>query len=175
MLDLLCAWRGSSMAKHSHNGRSKPGERHVRLTHFMTGTAAWLSLTPQQRAVFCEVARVYNGTNNGFLAVSVRGLAKRCSINKDTAGAALKVLEERGFIVCMTPGGFSRKTPHATEWRLTEWRCDKTHAPPTKAYQSWREPPGADLPKRKTRSPQSGHTVRKGGTVTPLRSPEIGH
>ena len=111
----------------------------------MTGTPAWHSLKPAERAVYLEVARVYNGCNNGSLALSVRDAADRCNINKDTAGRALRVLEERGFIECVTPGGFSRKTPHATEWRLTEWPCDRSHAPATKAYQAWR-PTAAESP-----------------------------
>lgn len=135
----------------------------------MTGTEAWRSLKPSARAVYLEVARVYNGSNNGTLAVSVRGLAERCNINKDTAGAALKVLEESGFIVCTTPGGFSRKTPHAAEWRLTDWRCDKTGAVPTKAFQNWRAPPDLIKPKRKTRSGTKGQAVPNEGTVTPFR------
>src|SRR5258708_16712574 len=122
------------MAKMDQRGRTKGWERHVRLTHFMTGTAAWLSLTPAQRAVYLEVARVFNGRNNGWLAVSVRGLADRCNINKDTAAKALKILAERGFIVCATPGGFSRKTRHATEWRLPEWRGAQMHKSPTEAH-----------------------------------------
>ncbi len=129
------------MAKHDVRGRSK-FERYVRLTHFMTGTPAWGSLTTQERAVYLEVARVYNGANNGSLGVSVRMLAARCNISKDTAGKALHVLEERGFIVRMTPGGFSRKTPHAAEWRLTEWPCDETPGAATKAYRNWRPPEG---------------------------------
>ena len=146
-------------------GRSKGGERHVRLTHFMTGTPAWLSLKPADRAMYCELARVYNGANNGRLALSVREGANRCNINKDTAAKSFRRLEERGLIECATPGGFSRKTPHAAEWRLTEWKCDFSGAPATKAYQSWR-PPMADC---KNRSETKGQPVRKEGTVTPFR------
>jgi hypothetical protein len=71
--------------------------------------------------MYLEVARLHNGRNNGSLALSVRDGAERCNINKDTAGRALHALEARGLIVCMTKGGFSRKTPHAAEWRLTDW------------------------------------------------------
>lgn len=155
--------------KQDKRGRTKGGERHVRLTHFMTNTEAWLSLKPAARVVYFEVARVYNGTNNGTIAASARDLAKRCNINKDTAGAALKVLEQRGFIVRTTPGGFSRKTPHAAEYRLTDWRCDKTGEVPTKAFQNWRAPPEPIKPKRKTRSGMKGQPVPNEGTVTPFR------
>lgn len=161
------------MAKHDHKGRSK-GERHVRLTHFMTGTAAWLSLKPAERAVYLEVARVYNGGNNGLLAISVRTLEERCNINKDTAGRALKVLQERGFIERVMAGGFSRKTRHAAEWRLTEWGCDKTHAPATKTYQAWRPSTAPAAAKCKTRPLQTGRPVPSNRTVTPSRSLQTG-
>ncbi len=138
------------MARHDHTGRSK-GERHVRLTYFLMGTPAWLSLTPAGRAVYLEVARLYNGSNNGLLGLSVRDAAKRCRINKDTAARALRILEARGFIECVVPGGFSRKTPHAAEWRLTEWRCDASHALPSKAYQHWRPTGGAGEPQNTVR------------------------
>jgi len=119
----------------------------------MTGTVAWLSLKPAERAVYAEVARAYNGHNNGSIGLSVRVAATRCNIHKDTAGRAFKVLEERGFIECATPGGFSRKTPHATEWRLTDWKCDKTGERATKAFQHWRPPANPPAPpRRKVRS-----------------------
>ena len=140
------------MAKHDQKGRSKGGERHVRLTHFMMKTPAWRSLKPSERALYLEVAMVYNGSNNGFLALSCRDAGSRCHINKDTAAAHFKTLEDRGLIECATPGGFSRKTPHASEWRLTEWKCDRTHQPPTKAYQTWRPAPGDVAQKCRTRS-----------------------
>lgn len=162
------------MAESNQKGRTKSGERYVRLTNFMTGTLAWLSLTPAQRAVYCELARVYNGSNNGWLGLSVRTAAARCNINKDTAAKAFRVLEERGFIERVTQGGFSRKTPHSAEWRLTEWPCDKSHAALTKAYQNWRPAVAPLKPSCKTRSQSGGHAVPKEGTVTPFRSPKSG-
>jgi hypothetical protein len=44
----------------------------------------------------------------------------------------LAELQERGFIDCMTKGAFSRKAPHASEWRLTWWSCDVTGELPSK-------------------------------------------
>ena len=141
------------------------GERHTRLTYFLTGTAAWLSLSPAERVVYLEVARRYDGRNNGWLALSVRDAADRCNINKDTAGRALKVLVERGFLELAAQGAFSYKVRHAAEYRLTEYPCDKTHAPPSKAYQQWRPPLGP----RETRSGMKGQAVRHQGTAPALR------
>lgn len=159
--------------RQNQRGRSKGGERHIRLTHFMTGTDAWLSLKPAERAVYLDVARIYNGTNNGTLARSCRDTAKACNINKDTAARAYKALVERGFLDCMTPGGFSLKTRHATEWRLTEWPCDKTRVLPSKAYQHWRPPPVVQCAESKTRSQTNAARVLNEGTVTPFRARKV--
>ena len=45
-------------------------------------------------------------------------------------------LEERGFIVAMTRGRFNTKR-HATEWRLTEFRCDVTGQPASRDFETW--------------------------------------
>jgi hypothetical protein len=107
---------------------------------YMLNSPAWLSLTPAQRAIYVEVRGRYNGYNNGSIALSTRDAAARCRINKDTASDAFAVLQERGFLECVTPGGFSRKVRHATEWRLTDVACDKTGLKPSKLFMKWRPP-----------------------------------
>jgi hypothetical protein len=123
---------------HNRKGRSTNGGAFVQLHHFMMKTEAWRSLSTQQRAVYVELAAIYNGANNGFLGLSVRRAAERCNISKNTAAICFEVLEVRGFIECVTPGGFSRKTRHSTEWRLTSCRCDKSGVLPTKAFVRWK-------------------------------------
>lgn len=137
----------------------------MRLDSFMMESPAWRSLTPAQRAVYVEVRRRFNGVNNGWIALSVRDAADRCNINKDTAGRALTTLQDRGFIECVTPGGFTRKVRHATEWRLLDERCDKTGALPSKAFMRWRPPAEAE---NKTRSENRPSTVPSFGTVMPF-------
>jgi len=150
--------------KHTIKGRSKAGPPFVQLPWFMLDSDAWRALTPQQVAAYIELSRLYNGANNGRLALSVRDAAERCKINKDTANKALATLETLGFIECATPGGFSRKVRHATEWRLTLWRCDRTGALPSKAFMKWRPAANPDLGERNSRS-----------HLRPRRSLETGH
>ena len=129
------------MARSQNKRRwSSSGPRFVQLFHYMLETGAWRSLTAQERSVYTALAAIYNGTNNGRLGLSVRGAAELAKVSKDTAARALQCLQERGFIECVTPGGFSRKTPHAAEWRLTAFRCDRTEALPSKAFRKWRPP-----------------------------------
>lgn len=128
--------------RHNPKGRSKFGPPFIQLYWFMLDSEAWSCLTANARAVYLEVARRYNGQNNGFLALSVRDAAERCRINKDTATRALDELQRLGFLECAVAGGFSRKVRHASEWRLTVARCDRTGARETKAFMRWRsEPP----------------------------------
>lgn len=147
--------------RQNKTGRSKSA-RFVKLDCFMLESPAYRSLTPAARAVYVEVAKLYNGRNNGALALSVRDAAERCRINKDTAGKAFSLLQAVGFVECVTPGGFTRKVRHATEWRLTGETCDKTGALATKAFMRWRPP----VVESKIRSQTSADTVPSSGTVT---------
>jgi hypothetical protein len=97
---------------------------HVRLYRWLLDSPAYLSLSCPARAVLVEIARVYDGMNNGRLGASVRNLAQRCHLAPATVCRALTELQERGFIECVTLGSFHRKVRHASEWRLTWWPCD---------------------------------------------------
>ncbi len=136
----------------------------MKLDWFMLESPAYRSLTPAARAVYVEVAKLYNGRNNGTLALSVRDAAERCRINKDTASKAFALLQAVGFLECATPGGFTRKVRHAAEWRLAGERCDKTGALATRAFMRWRPP----VSESKTRSQSRADTVPPSGTVTPF-------
>jgi hypothetical protein len=151
--------------RQNKKGRSKTGGSFVRLDSFMMESAAWRSLTAAARVVYIEVRRRFNGVNNGWITLSVRDAAERCNINKDTARKALATLQDLGFIECVTPGGFTRKVRHATEWRLLDERCDKTGALPTKAFMRWRP---EQSPQRISRSEIKADAVPSFGTVTPF-------
>jgi hypothetical protein len=96
----------------------------------------------------CDADQALSGFNNGTIALSARDAARLCKINKDTAGRSFKELIEEGFIEAVTPGGFSRKDPHATEWRLTHQRCDKTGELPSKAFMRRRDEKQNAVPKQ---------------------------
>lgn len=118
--------------------KRKAGPPFVLLRHYMLDSEAWRSLSSQCQAVYLAVARVYNGSNNGYLGRGVRDLAELAHINKDTAAKCLKILIERGFLECTSPGGFSLKLRHTAEWRLTIEKCDRTGELPAKAFLKWR-------------------------------------
>ena len=126
------------MNRVNRKGRSNDSGRFVQLHHFMLESVAWKALSAQERCVYIAVLSHFNGTNNGRIVLGVRRAAELANVHKDTAGRCFIRLQALGFIECACPGGFSRKTPHATEWRLTSYRCDRTHALPSKAYMRWR-------------------------------------
>mgnify|MGYP005751691617 CR=1 FL=1 len=136
------------MGKANRKGRSRGGPPFLQLFRYMLESPAWLSLSCQERVVYMEVARLYNGLNNGFLGLGVRMAAERCRINKDTASKCLAVLVERGFLECAQPASFSTNSRQAAEWRLTTYRCDRTHQPPSKAFMRWRAENSEPSPKR---------------------------
>jgi hypothetical protein len=65
---------------------------------YMLDSYAWHVLSPHARLAYLEVARLYNGSNNGRLAMSARRLASLLPCNKDTAARALRELEDVGSL-----------------------------------------------------------------------------
>jgi hypothetical protein len=145
------------MPRHNKTGRSVAADSfHVRLYDWLLKSEAWQALTSSQRCVYLELEQRFFGNNNGRIGLSVRTAASGCHITKDTAKKAFDRLLELGFVECVTPGGFSRKTSHATEWRLTRARCDVTGELPSKAFMRWRS--------------SSAEIAKRGPKASPLRS-----
>jgi hypothetical protein len=115
---------------------------------------AWRSLTGNAAKLYVELAKRYNGNNNGRIPYSVREAAKALNASYQTAMRSLQLLQDRGFIVCMKRGAFSLKAaPSASEWRLTEYNNDTPPEHATKDFMRWRprEPDLHVLPKSRTR------------------------
>lgn len=146
----------------NNRGRSKSGPPFVQLFHYMLDSEAYRALKPAERAVLTELARRFNGHNNGFIALSARDAAERCNVNKDTATRAFGRLAELGFIERTQEGAFSYKMRHAAEWRLTWLPCHRTNAKPApKAFTEWRQ-------NSEARSDFRGQSVRDEGTEREL-------
>jgi helix-turn-helix protein len=119
-------------------GRSTT-ERFVALPHYMVCSPAWRSLSPVATTVYVELAAIYNGTNNGRLALSARAAAERAQCSKNTAARAFAELIEKGFIDLCSPGHFDRKSPHAAEYRLTLYSCNRSGERASKRFTGWRQ------------------------------------
>jgi hypothetical protein len=114
------------------------------------------------RALYLEMAKRYNGSNNGRISYSVREGAAALHVSKGSVKNWLDVLQERGFIICTRRGAFSLKvTRDASEWRLTEYNCDTPAQHATKDFMRWTPPEQENTaPKSKTRFSQRTRTVQ---------------
>lgn len=124
--------------RHNAKGRSTT-ERFVGLPHYMVCSPAWRSLSPVATTVYVELAAIYNGSNNGRLALSARAAAERAQCSKNTAARAFAELIEKGFIDLCSPGHFDRKSPHAAEYRLTLHPCHRSGERASKRFTRWRQ------------------------------------
>ncbi len=107
---------------------------HVRLYAWLMNSQAWKALTPVARALYLLLKALYKGNNNGRLVLSVRQVADELHISKTTAANAFSELQVHGFIEAMIRGSFGgRKDRRATEWLLTEHKCDVTGICPRSA------------------------------------------
>jgi hypothetical protein len=120
--------------KHTRKRRGVP--RFLQLHHRLLKSHAWHALTPLERSGYIELAQLYDGTNNGRLAMSARRLAGLIPCDKNAASRALKNLEDAGFIEAIKLGRYTCKAEErkASEYRLTDFRCDVTGEPPTRTY-----------------------------------------
>lgn len=121
--------------RHDRKGRSRKGERFVKLEHWMLKSEAWRSLTPPARALYVELAQRYNGLNNGEISMAVREAARLIHVAKDTVSKAFRELLAKGFIRSNVPGDFNWKIRHATTWFLTQHPVGDIAA--TKEFMRW--------------------------------------
>jgi hypothetical protein len=119
------------------NRNKRADAPHVRLYGWLLNSPVYLSLSCPARALLAEITRLYNGRNNGQIGLSVRRASERCNNARGTAQRAFAELQERGFVELLTKGAFSRKSPHASEWRLTFVACDVTGELASKAFMRW--------------------------------------
>src|SRR4051794_40359891 len=105
------------------------------LFHYLQDSQAWKSLGAIPRAVYLDMAKRYNGSNNGRIGYSIRCAVDELSIGNATAKRALDGLQDHGFIVAIKRGHFSVKVRLASEWRLTQYAFNNDLA--TKDFMSW--------------------------------------
>lgn len=124
--------------RNRHRSDGLLGKNFVGLPRYLLNSLAWRTLKPVPRTAFVELLGIYNGHNNGGLAMSARTLSAAINVSRATAARALAELTERGFIEQTRCGAFSCKVRLASEWRVTLHHCDRTHGVPSKAFMRWR-------------------------------------
>lgn len=144
---------------------------HIRLYAWLMESAAWKDLTPHARALYVLLKAQYKGMNNGRIILSIRQVSESLHISKTTAAEAFKELVAHGFVEVVIRGSFGgRKDGRATEWRLTEHKCDVSGDLASKAFLRWR-PESISTVRPEGRSvPHSGLTGTHSGPSKSLRA-----
>ena len=167
----------TSKFRRSADGRTRrrrgPSTPFVMLHWFMLDSPAWQSLSGVEAKAYVAIARRYDGSNNGRIAVPTRTLATKIGCSNATAARAIITLLDRGFLECVEASGFNRKNRKAAEYRLTMYSCDLTNKPATKAFMGWspQSRPGdcADFSQSHLRLSQS-HPRERQPSKRPIRS-----
>ena len=60
--------------------------RHVQLPEWLQASQAWATLKPGPRALYIEMKRRFNGSNNGRILLSHRDAAKALVVHRNTVG-----------------------------------------------------------------------------------------
>ena len=140
--------------------RNKPYKQHkrgtgrfVQLPEWLQSSEAWASLKPGPRALYIELKRRYNGSNNGKIILSHRDAAMALNVHRNTVGQWFRELQDRGFIwmaegPCLGPAGIGL----ASVWGLSEVETSDGRKA-RKTFMTWR-------PKQKphTNSRQTRHS-----------------
>ena len=110
----------------------------TKLDEWLMSSQAWSSLKPAPRALYIELKRLYNGSNNGRLFLSQRDASQRLNINRSTVSRYFKELIDKGFLV-ETQGhclGF-QGNGKAAHYALTELPLNEK--PATKEFMNWKK------------------------------------
>lgn len=117
--------------------QKKRGESHVRVYAHEMRTLAWQTLSVDAKTLLVELRALYKPSAGNTVFLSCREAMKRLHIGQRRVQAAFAELIERGWISVATPGGFNRKTRHATSYRLENESTGAPNNIPRKEYMRW--------------------------------------
>ncbi len=100
--------------------KKKKGEKFIGIHGKMYTSPAYESLSTNAKVLLTHFKWLYNGRNNGELAISIKQVMKLCRIGSNKATEAILELLYTGFIKVKKIGRFS--TNMASEYSLT---CEK--------------------------------------------------
>lgn len=127
------------MAGKPYKSHKKGAGRHVQLPEWVQSSRAWATLKPGPRALYIELKRRFNGSNNGRIILSHRDAAKALHVHRNTVGPWFKELEARGFTrMTQAPHLGPSGVGLSSHWSLTELPTDSMQ-PPTKDFMAWRQ------------------------------------
>ena len=127
------------MANRTYRQGKKGAGKHVQLHEWLQASEAWASLRPGPRALYIELKRLYNGSNNGQIFLSHRDAADAINVHRNTIGSYFSELEQRGFIrMTQKPHLGLNGSGQASVWALEEVATNDGK-PAGKAFIRWKE------------------------------------
>jgi hypothetical protein len=146
------------MAGKPYTRHKRGAGRHVQLPEWLQASEAWATLRPGPRALYIELKRRFNGTNNGHIIFSHRDAAAAMNVHRNSVGPWFDELQARGFIIltqapCLGPAGIGK----ASVWALGEMPTTDGK-PAQKAFMRWQ---AKQKPRTKNRTARHNNCDRK--------------
>jgi hypothetical protein len=117
-------------SRQKQQGRRESGT-FVALPHAVLDSANWRNCSASAIKLLCELARQFNGHNNGNLCATLSKLKPRGWRSSDTISGALKELRYYGLIVLTRQGGLHGPSLFALTWLAIDDCGGKLEMPPT--------------------------------------------
>lgn len=127
-------------SRQKYKGRKEAGT-FTRIPHAVQDSANWQSCSGTAIKLLCDVARQFNGKNNGDLCASIGVLRSKGWKSPDTLRWALQELRHYGFLTLTRQGGLNCPSLYALSWREIDHCGGKLDCAPTSvASGEWKTP-----------------------------------
>lgn len=100
-----------------HKGRSESGGTFTAIPHAIQDCANWRQCSATAIKMLCDVARQYNGRNNGDLCAALSVLRPYGWTAPETVLWALRELRHYGFLLLTRQGGLHAPSLYAVTWK----------------------------------------------------------
>src|SRR5262245_3112449 len=125
--------RYSARARKIRGVGKHSGPFFIQIPHHVKRSTSYPGLSQSARCILQEVIYRYNGSNNGFIVLGVREAAYEIGCSHGSISNAMRELDDADLARPTQVGAWRGR--HATEWRLTWRRCDKTGDLPRNVWQ----------------------------------------
>lgn len=150
------------MANNPYKRHKRGTGRHVQLPEWVQASNAWATMKPGPRALYIEIKRRFNGSNNGKIFLSYRDAACALNVHRNTVGAWFEELQARGFITLTTPPHLGPSgIGQASKWALEELP-KQDRKPAGKAFMRWAEKQKPRTKNKPTRHKNSDTNLENG-------------
>lgn len=135
-----------------YKGR-REGGTFTAIPHAVQDSANWRQCSGTAIKMLCDVARQYNGRNNGDLCAALSVLRPYGWTAPETVGFALRELRHYGLLKLTRQGGLHGPSLYALTWQAIDECGGKLETPATvTAPADWKEPREPYVRPRKKRN-----------------------